>query len=147
MIFILDEHTLSTYTSGSVCKLGAQANLTAGEGRDGNVAMDISKAGVGGTVSVAFSDGSFMGASIEGTKLSPKDKLNTIYYGKAVTPQEILLERGSVEIPKDSLIPDLHKKLVLLADGQTYLPTAKEKESVDLAKYNAFKAQEINKKK
>jgi SH3 domain-containing YSC84-like protein 1 len=71
-------------------KLGGEVSVAAGPkgtGMASNLTADF--------VSYGKSKGAFIGASIEGSVLDVRDSLNHAYYGKAVTPADILV-RGSV---------------------------------------------------
>lgn len=71
-------------------KLGGEASVAAGPkgiGKATNLTADF--------VSHIRSRGAFIGASVEGSVLDVRDTLNHAYYGKAVTPADILV-RGSV---------------------------------------------------
>ncbi len=75
-------------TSG---KLGANAAVAAGpvgvgaEAATANLSADL--------VSYSRNQGLYAGVSLEGAVVSPRDTLNHAYYGKAVTPTEILIRR------------------------------------------------------
>jgi lipid-binding SYLF domain-containing protein len=73
----------------SSLKLGADASVAAGpvgQGRGTEVTSDF--------VSYTLSKGAFAGLSIEGSVLDVRDTLNGAYYGKAVTPVDILVKRS-----------------------------------------------------
>jgi lipid-binding SYLF domain-containing protein len=75
-------------TSG---KLGANASVAAGpvgvgvEAATANLSADL--------VSYARNQGLYAGISVEGAIVSPRDKLARAYYGEAVTPTQILVQR------------------------------------------------------
>lgn len=78
-------------------KLGADASVAAGPVGTGieaatttNFRDDI--------YSYSRSKGLFAGASVEGAVIEPRESLNQEYYGRAVTPEEIVLKR-SVDNP------------------------------------------------
>lgn len=81
-------------------KLGADASVAAGPvGRKAQAGTDASlKTEV---FSYARSRGLFAGLSLEGAKLNVLSDYNRAYYGKAVTPREILLE-AAVKAPKSA---------------------------------------------
>lgn len=41
----------------------------------------------------SLSKGAFLGMSLEGAVIAPRDKWNEAFYGKAVTPSDILIAR------------------------------------------------------
>ncbi len=79
-------------------KLGGDASIAAGPvggGAKSNVMTDI--------ISYTRSKGAYAGVSLEGAVIATRDKWNQTYYGKAVTPVEILVENsvsnpGSAEL-------------------------------------------------
>jgi SH3 domain-containing YSC84-like protein 1 len=69
-------------------KLGGEASIAAGPvgaGKAANLTADF--------VSYAKSKGAYLGASVEGSVLDVRDTLNHAYYGKAVSPLDILVKR------------------------------------------------------
>lgn len=128
MIFLMDKDTVDTYSGTAQAKLGAQGNVTIGPiGRDAEVAVTASNQGVGGTVSVAFSKGGFIGFSLQGAILGPRDAVNATFYGKELSPRQILFS-DEFTVPDETHIPDIHRKLNQLSEGLTALPTEEEKE-------------------
>ena len=79
-------------------KLGGDASIAAGPvggGAKSNVMTDI--------ISYTRAKGAYAGISLEGAVIATRDKWNQAYYGKAVTPVEILVENsvsnpGSAEL-------------------------------------------------
>lgn len=72
----------------SSLKLGGDASVAAGPvgvGQAANLTADF--------VSYAKSKGAYVGMSVEGSVLDVRDTLNSAYYGKAVSPLEILVKR------------------------------------------------------
>lgn len=79
-------------------KLGGEASIAIGPkggGKAANVSADF--------VSYAKSKGAYVGASVDGSVLDVRDSLNHAYYGKAVTPGEILVKRAVVNTQSRSL--------------------------------------------
>ena len=71
-------------------KLGGDASIAAGPvggGAKSNVVADI--------FSFSRSKGAFAGIALDGAVISTKDKWNNAYYGKAVTPVDILVKRSA----------------------------------------------------
>lgn len=72
----------------STIKLGGDASVAAGPvgvGQAANLTADF--------VSYARSKGAFIGMSVEGSVLDVRNSLNNAYYGKAVTPADIVIKR------------------------------------------------------
>ena len=71
-------------------KLGGDASIAVGPvggGAKSNVVADI--------FSFSRSKGAFAGIALDGAVVSTKDKWNNAYYGKAVTPVDILVKRSA----------------------------------------------------
>jgi lipid-binding SYLF domain-containing protein len=82
----------------SSLKLGGDASIAAGPvggGKSANLAADF--------VSYAKSKGAYVGASVDGSVLDVRDSLNRAYYGKAVTPVDILIKREVASKHADAL--------------------------------------------
>jgi len=119
IIFIIDESTLEGIIANTGLKLGTQSELTIGPlGRTYQFDVNISKQNFGPTVAVAFSKGAFLGLSTEGAVLGVRDKVNKNFYGREITPKEILYD-DSVTVPEDkvTILGEVHAKLRKLADG------------------------------
>lgn len=82
----------------SSLKLGGDASIAAGPvgiGQAANVTADF--------VSYAKSKGAYIGMSVEGSVLDVRASLNHAYYGKPVTPVDILIKRAASNKHADSL--------------------------------------------
>jgi len=70
-------------------KLGADTSIAVGPvgaGVKSNIVADI--------LSFSRTKGAFAGVSLEGSVISTKDKWNAAYYGKAVSPADIIVKRS-----------------------------------------------------
>uniref|UniRef100_A0A7S1YGF1 Ysc84 actin-binding domain-containing protein n=1 Tax=Grammatophora oceanica TaxID=210454 RepID=A0A7S1YGF1_9STRA len=134
MVFILDDSTMQSVAGDVGIKFSGQGEATAGPfGRSAEVGVALSNSGAGGTVSVAFSKGAFGGISIEGALCAPRTAVNKNFYNDPnISAQQILFQNESVNLPSDNtLMPEIYKKLNLLAKGETVAePTEEEKEKV-----------------
>jgi SH3 domain-containing YSC84-like protein 1 len=90
VILVNSQGAIDRLLTNSV-KLGGDASIAAGP-RGGGKATDTTA----DFVSYAKSNGAYIGASIEGSVLDVRDTLNHAYYGKAVTPSDILVKRSVV---------------------------------------------------
>ena len=100
-------------------KLGGDASIAAGPvggGAKSNVVADI--------FSFSRSKGAFAGIALDGAVVSTKDKWNNAYYGKSVTPVDILVKR-SVSNPNSS---DLIKAVTQAATVMQKEPISHSKE-------------------
>jgi lipid-binding SYLF domain-containing protein len=86
----------ATSVLGSKVKLGADATAAAGpKGRSASAATDAAmKAEM---LSYSRSRGLFAGVSLEGSTLRPDNDGNTLVYGSAMSPRDIV--KGSVAVP------------------------------------------------
>ena len=74
---------------GNQFKLGSDASIAAGPvGKGGGIAFTSD------LMSFSRSKGAFAGVSLEGSVIDVRDSLNNAYYGRKVTPIEILVKRS-----------------------------------------------------
>ncbi len=88
----------------SSLKLGGDASVAAGPvgaGGKGSITADF--------VSYAKSKGAFVGMSLEGSVLDVRDSLNSAYYGKPLTPIEIVRDGKAANAGADALRAALRK--------------------------------------
>lgn len=109
-------------------KLGVNLSLVAGpltkkgEDFDRNAAFHLSPKGVGVTYCYAHSAGTFVAHEVTAGVLLERGYVNAEFYNSAVKPIDILFKKGSVDIPEESRIPELHKKLEMLVKGESSAP-------------------------
>jgi lipid-binding SYLF domain-containing protein len=91
-IIVTDKGLNSMLTSQA--KLGADASIAAGPVGAG---VEASTVGSPGTDIIAYSKsvGLFGGASLEGALIRPSHDSNRAYYGRNVTPSDILIQRSA----------------------------------------------------
>lgn len=148
VVFLMDQTAVDTLATDNSIKFGGQASLTLGAvGRDGAVDLEVSGRGVGATVAIAYSKGVFGGIAVEGAMVGARHAVNEAYYRKEVHPREILFHPNAVTIPDDNndssnLMPEIYKKLHLLAQGKTHTPDSDEVAKVEEARTEADKAGE-----
>ena len=75
----------------------------------------------GPTIAIALSQGAFAGLSAKGAVLAVRDKVNKKFYGRAVTPDEILYEDGT-QVPDDkptsaAYLKNIYTMLDKLSEG------------------------------
>ena len=141
LTFFLDNDSVRAIASGKEFTFGAQNSHVLGhfghtQGLDFNNLNN-------GVISVSFSDGAFLGVSLEGAKVTPNQKVNEHFYGQPVTAQKII-EGIAVKMPCDkvTLMDQVHAKLEILSMGETVEPDADEHAAVEAAKQQADKAHE-----
>jgi lipid-binding SYLF domain-containing protein len=100
VLFIMDQPTLEQALRSSV-SLGAKAGVTLGEieepvGTKGEVMT-------ANIYQVVDADGVFAGISLDGYVIGARARHNLEYYGKSVTPRQILID-GSVRRPESAVL-------------------------------------------
>jgi lipid-binding SYLF domain-containing protein len=106
MLLAMTDRGVKAFLSNNV-KLGADASIAAGPVGGGvsaataNISADI--------LSFALAKGAYAGLSLDGAVVATRDALNNAYYGKAVTPSDVLI-RGTGRQPDSAgLIQTLNK--------------------------------------
>ena len=90
-LIIMTEAALANILHGEV-KLGGGAGATVAQ-----LGTDTDQSTVRGATdiySVAEAEGFFAGATVEGASLSPDKDRNKAYYGREVTPEDVLVQRS-----------------------------------------------------
>jgi lipid-binding SYLF domain-containing protein len=120
MVFVFDEQAVNTLAGDMGIKIGAQAEVTVGPwGRTVDANLNLSNGGIGSTFTVAYTKGFFGGLSIEGAALGTRKAVNEKFYNSTASPKQILFE-DRVEVPSDNtLMPEVYRKLEMLAKGET----------------------------
>ncbi len=91
-------------------------------GREVEMAKNLTSIGVSDTYTYTFARGIFGGISLESALLKVRNRENGYFYGRSVSPHEILNE-NSVECPPGKGVDEIHHKLDLLAKGKVMVPT------------------------
>jgi lipid-binding SYLF domain-containing protein len=92
VLVVLSDRGIAALLSRSV-KLGGDASVAAGpvgagaEGATQGLSADI--------VSYARAKGAYLGVSLEGAIVEPRDSLNAAYYGQQVNPTDILVRKSA----------------------------------------------------
>lgn len=97
VILVNSQEAVDRLLSNSL-KLGGEVSVATGSkgtGKASNLNADV--------ISYGKSKGAFLGASIEGSVLDVRETLNHAYYGKAVTPSDILMRSGVANTQADAL--------------------------------------------
>jgi lipid-binding SYLF domain-containing protein len=106
VLVAMTERGVNALLSTSV-KLGADASVAAGpvgigvRGATANVSVDL--------VSFSRSKGLYGGVSVDGAIVATRSSLNSAYYGREVSTQDILV-RGSVSNPQAAPLAELLRK-------------------------------------
>jgi lipid-binding SYLF domain-containing protein len=133
MIFMPDESSVQTFFSGGL-KMGAQSNLTIGVGRELEGGFEASKSGMGATLSIAYSKGAFIGATIEGAMIAPRRRANEAFYGPGNgTPAAIIDGTVLFPIGKETMLGNVKDKLAKLGQGLSEKIGEEEKKKAEAA--------------
>lgn len=114
IVFINHEAGLEALLSETGLEVGGRAELTLGYGRGAGMDMNISPDGRGMTYTIAFSQGAFLGVSMQGAVVGARQAINMYFYGKDATTREILMDENAVEFPSKwmSLMDEVYAKLI-----------------------------------
>jgi lipid-binding SYLF domain-containing protein len=142
IIFMPDEMSLQTFFS-SGAQLGAQANVTVGVGREFEGGVGGSASGTSAIISIAYTKGAFVGATMEGAIIAPRTGANEAFYGFGMTNASEIIE-GKIAFPthKQTMMAEVKDKLGKLAMGLSELPGEEEKKKAEAARAEADKAAE-----
>jgi lipid-binding SYLF domain-containing protein len=114
IIFILDEPTLDAITTNHGFKLWTQNEITLGPlGRTYKFDVELLKGGIGSTVSIAFSQGAFLGFNVNGAVLGAQDKVNAKFFQPPNIKVNDILNVACAEILKK-----VNGKVLLLEQDQ-----------------------------
>jgi|YelNatPaOPRAMG01_1025707.scaffolds.fasta_scaffold02978_2 lipid-binding SYLF domain-containing protein len=108
ILFIQSQNGVDSFLSSSV-KLGGEASVAAGPVGEGT------QAATADILSFSRSKGAFVGAALAGTVIKPARDLNEGFYGRRVSPVDILI-RGTVENPRADA---LREELSRVASGES----------------------------
>ena len=118
IIFLMDDGSLIMLFANNSIKFGGEINLMVGPwGHDISGDIHLSGCGIGATPSFAFLKGAFLGLSMEGAIVGAQNVVNEAFYGKDVTPHQLLTEKMDT-LPKDPISPEVYKKLNVLKEGK-----------------------------
>ncbi len=102
MLFIQSDKGVDSFLTSSF-KLGGEASVAAGPVGQG------AKASTADILSFSRSKGAFVGASLDGTVVSPANDLNEAFYRKPVSPVDILVRKSVESAAAEGLQGDLEK--------------------------------------
>jgi lipid-binding SYLF domain-containing protein len=103
VVMVMSQKGIDSLYTSSV-KLGGDTSIAVGPvgaGAKGNVMADF--------ISFAKSKGAYAGLNLEGSVIGVRDKLNKAYYGKAVTPVQIIVEKKVSNKGSEDLRASLRK--------------------------------------
>lgn len=113
MIVLGSPSALRTFKKGTQVSLGAGLDIAIGPvGRSAGASVNAGGAGVSGNYSYSHAKGLFAGVGLHGSTIMVRGDMNHRFYGRKVTPGEIL--SGHVQPPPgscDQLYEAIHKVL------------------------------------
>jgi hypothetical protein len=78
-------------------------------------------------MTMVYSQGLFGGLSIEMFTMESAMAQNSVFYGKeGIKTSDILSKDGAVELPPDTQMVDIYKKMELLSNGENWTPTEED---------------------
>lgn len=144
VLFLPDDASVQTLFTRGV-ELSAQSNVTAVIGREFEGAIGASTSGTSAIVSIAYSKGAFLGASMQGGVVGPRNKANEAFYNQPADPAAIIDGRIPVPLEKQhkTLLDDVKAKLVKCARGESEVPGAADEAKAEAALREANQASEV----
>lgn len=98
MVILNDQDAVDVFGGSGQLALGAGVDVTVGPvGRTGSVGMHLGDGGIAIAFSYSHSRGAYAGMSLDGSFIFARRNVNFQFYGREVSPQEIL---RSVPPPK-----------------------------------------------
>jgi lipid-binding SYLF domain-containing protein len=140
IIFLPDDASVQTFFSKGV-SVGAHSDVTIGVGREFEAGLGVSGSGSSTVISIAYTKGAFIGASMEGAFVSPRRGANEAFYGPGNGDPAGIIE-GTIQFPtqKITMMAELLEKLQKLSQGLTEKIGEAEKAKAEQAAAAAEKA-------
>ena len=142
---IYDDSTLKAMSGDVGFKLGVKTEAAfLNWGRTAEATNQFSNKGIGTNIALSFSKGVFGGLSVEGGVVNPRSAINEMFYGKKVSPSDILFTKGAVTLPPEGhLMHQVYDKLDKLNRGiMVWTPTQEELDAIEAARVAAYEAGE-----
>lgn len=123
IMVLMDDDAVKSMCGEVQLKLGTNMSIVAGplankgQAVDIDGAVNLSSKGTGITYCYSLSEGVLAGFDLSAGVIVARSQLNTNFYKSEATPEDILYKRGSVTVPMESRIPELHKKLNMMEKG------------------------------
>ncbi len=115
LLVLNNEAAVKAFTGGGQIKLGTSLSVAVGPiGRDFGAHVRAGRGKVAACFSYAITKGFNLGVSMDGAILTPRDGVNTKFYGKKVKVSEILT--GKVDVPENGRWRELVAELKSLED-------------------------------
>ena len=117
VVFINTDEALDALMSKQGLELGGRAEVTLGHyGRSAGLDINMGHHSIGMTYTVAFSKGAFVGFSVQGAVIGSRNAINMYFYGKEVSPEEILMDENAIDFPVKwmCLMDEVYAKLMAL---------------------------------
>lgn len=147
LIFVFDEEdAINRLLSGVSFEIGAGLHNVDGNEQDRKddpaINFYLSSKGAGAVKVYSYKvPPSFDACSLDTVNINIVGKANTRFYGKEVSPFDIV-RKGDVTIPDGSGIPDLQKKLAQLENNQVVEPTSADVEKKESLRQSAVASSE-----
>ena len=88
---LMTEDAVDAFSGSGQVAVGGEVGISIGPlGRDGSATLNFAERGPAAVYSYTTSQGLFAGVSLEGAVIKSRDDVNFRFYGKEMTPEEIL---------------------------------------------------------
>ena len=117
IVFINSQEGLDALMSVQGLELGGEAEVTLGHyGRSAGLDINVGHQSIAMTYTLAYSKGAFVGLSVQGAVIGARNAINMYFYGKEVSPEQILLDEDAVDFPIKwmGLMDEVYAKLMAL---------------------------------
>eukprot|EP00977_Amphora_coffeiformis_P002786 scaffold526_cov159-Amphora_coffeaeformis.AAC.2 len=140
LIFLMNREVLMDFAIHPQTRLNLTAEATVGtHGHEVNLGLEADHHN---TVSVVFSKGLFGGFGAEMGTLQVIKKADAKFYNSRASTLDILFKDNAVQVPADKGVEELHRKLQMLAEGQTWVPGAEDVDKSERLRQKAEHAAE-----
>jgi lipid-binding SYLF domain-containing protein len=115
---IYNDTTMKTMSGNVGVTLGTKVEAALGNwGRSAEATNILSNMGIGTDIGFHYSQGLLSGFSVQEVVCNPRTRASKVFYGKKVSPSEILFKKDAVDIPEGTLISEVYAKLEALCGG------------------------------
>jgi len=129
VIALRDQHALDTFIGKGQLSLGGDASIAlATEGRSANASLSLNEKGeAAGILSYSHAKGIYAGISLEGQLILVRDDCNEKFYGKKISPKDILSSSKSIPNDKEKTWSELCELLNSASDEKNYKGAEEDK--------------------
>ena len=112
ILFPMTNYGLEQFTADNRFELGAQFGLATGKfGRELDITAAAGDKGANICLSYVFSEGALLEVGVNSTFIDRAIEANEKFYGKNVSPHDIIFQEGAVDVPEGKGVEELKAKL------------------------------------